>query len=694
MSVLTKIRGRARERAGRLTRSTFGEAVVVHPAGGATAEARALAASLPVDPDHLLVVADLQSRPSVEVWEAFAAALPGGRPVVVLPLPVQREIDPRIGQWLAARTGGAVLIPHGQVYRDSGGTLFAHSGPHTGWLRFGDGQGPVWGAKRLPRPAWDFTELAETRGVGECVAEPLPAGMWLRPAGSEAATVSGRMRLTRTIPCHRDEPVIVLGGPGLPDLPMADVVAFWQTLPAEVRATAWFARFGGIGLPEGTAFGPALADALGAEVRCHTGIPGGAPPDVFAVRPDGSYGWKTFAKSFVHRPGGVTELLAHRSPVEGLSEVSPGVYQCEPEIVAEVVESGLWVRPAGEAPARAPMATLDPVRALVHYETSPRERADRLRAAAERLVRQLDYATSLATVLVPHVAPAPEPVEPDEPRPDEDDSPLPVLSRIMDTLLLPRVSEADPIPRQARARDTEVGWLRQVLAGEFAEHAGPAEATIAANPSWLAKASHDDLLAGLIAARVYLAGRGFDLDAEPHWGPQAARFARHVISGLEPLPPHQGTAVTTLELGEAQWAHCLRNPVLLEPGFLHLVTEPRAEQRGNVDLLVWSVTGRRTSVLEPGQDGLPDRVVFLPGTTFRVVDSVPPGEGYRGWIALREVPTDDPAAAEPDEEILELLGHDVEGWVDREPRQPIPAAIAERFRVMPGRLLEGAADAG
>ncbi|WP_033288608.1 hypothetical protein [Amycolatopsis jejuensis] len=619
MSVLTRFRGRARSTAAEvprstagLTRSTVGEAVVVHDVDdtvGVTAEARALAESLPVDPDHLYVVADLPAQPTPDMWEAFVAALPeGGRPVVVLPIPLHREIDPQLGHWLAARTGGVVLTPRGPIHRDARGALFAHAGPDTGWLRFGSGPDPVWGAKRLPRPAWEFPVLAETRSVGKSVAEPLPAGMWLRPAGPDSAVAGARVRLTRTMPC-RDEPVIVLGGPGLPELPVADVAAYWQALPVEVQATAWFVKFGPVG-----AFGTALADELDAKIRCYAGIPAGWAPDVFTVRADGSYGWNTFAKGFAHRRGQDPELLVHRPPVADLPEVSPGVYQCGPGVVVEVVESGLWVR-SGRGPV--PDAPLDPVRVLVHHEP-----AEHVRAAAENLVRRLDYPTALVSVLAPT---APEPVVP-----DEDDEQLPMLSRLMETIVLPRIS---------------------------------VEAA-------------DDPLA---AVRKYLSGDG---PARP--------------AAFEVLPMHEGAAVTTLTPADVQWAQCQTAQTLVEPGYLHVVTEPCIAQEGNVDVLVWSVTGRRTESAEPATGGVPDRVVFLPGTRFRVLDSVGPEDGQRGWIALREVPADEPAvaAAEQDEEILDVLSREVEGWLDSEPRQRIPESAAHWFTTLPGCPAEGLRDAG
>lgn len=273
---------------------------MVHVADGGTAEARALAASLPADPDHELVVADLPSDSPAEVWESFATALPKGRrPIRLVPGRHPREIGPHVGQWLSERTGRAVLAPYGLTHQGAAGSLFVHSRASSGWGYFRQGQPPKWEAKRFPRPAWDSPAVAEVRKAGAgSVAEPLPAGMWIRPGGADDWFAAGRAKLTRTLPCQPDVPVIVLGAPGVADLELADVAAFWWTLPADVRAKARFVRFGGVALPEGTALGQAVADVLEVEVRCYTGIPVGSPdaPDVFAPRSDGSHGWSTFAQ--------------------------------------------------------------------------------------------------------------------------------------------------------------------------------------------------------------------------------------------------------------------------------------------------------------------------------------------------------------------------------------------------------------
>ncbi|MFC4078515.1 hypothetical protein [Amycolatopsis samaneae] len=395
MPLLTRLRRSAR--AGK--NAVAGAAVAVHAGDGGTDEARALAASLPVDPDHQVVVADLPAESPIEAWESFAAGLPKDRrPVRLVPGRPPLEISPSIPPWLAERLGRPVLAPYGRVHRGAAGALFVHSGPRTGWGWFRPKQPAAWTAKRFPLPAWESPALAEVVAAGTgAVAEPLPAGMWIHPAGADEKFARERLGLVGTLPCQPGTPVIVLGSAEVPGLDPGDVAAFWRTLPAEVRDSAWFVLLGGLKVPEGGAAGPALAAAIGTEALCYNGIPVGSPdaPEVVALRQDGGQGWRTFARGFAYRPGETRpRLRGHRVPVGDLPEIVPGVYRYTPDVVVEIVQSGLWVRSldsdgvgTGDTARSVPV---DPACALVLYEAADPATADRLRAAAEGLIKGLD----------------------------------------------------------------------------------------------------------------------------------------------------------------------------------------------------------------------------------------------------------------------------------------------------------------
>jgi hypothetical protein len=406
MSLLTKIRARA---GAGLARTRIGAVVVVHAPDGVTAEARALAAALPADPEHELVVADLPSVSSVEVWKAFVAALPrGNRPLRVVPGQAPHEIAPYVWQWLADRVGRGVLAPYGRTHHVAG-LLFVHSVEHSGWVWFRRNQAPAWKGKRFPRPDWDSIEVGQARTAGfRGVAEPLPAGMWLRPDVGDDVLTTGRARLTRTLPCLPGAPTIVLGAHDVADIELTDIAAFMRTLPPDTAARARFVRFGGVALPDGVPFGQALADVLDAEVCCYTGIPAGTQDalEVLALRQDGSLGRSAFAQAFTHRPRTAPRLSIYRAPFDGLAEVSPGIYWYAPNVVLEIVRAGLWIRPAEQVtdPAGVRTVPLDPAHNLLLYDATDPTQAERLREMAESVLDRLDPANRPATRLMPTTA--------------------------------------------------------------------------------------------------------------------------------------------------------------------------------------------------------------------------------------------------------------------------------------------------
>jgi hypothetical protein len=130
---------------------------------------------------------------------------------------------------------------------------------------------------------------------------------------------------------------------------------------------------------------------------------------VFTVLPDGMLGWNTLAQQLAYRPqatpipAALPELRVYRSPVSGLTEVAPAVYACESDVVVEVVQSGLWVRPAHEVPnaARVRAVPADPLEQLIAFEAADVEQAGRMRAVAEMVLARLDQPTRLVSKLVP-----------------------------------------------------------------------------------------------------------------------------------------------------------------------------------------------------------------------------------------------------------------------------------------------------
>ncbi|MFD9698129.1 hypothetical protein [Lentzea sp. NPDC059081] len=380
----------------------IGNALVVRPKNLLRDEIRDLALGIAADPDHELVIVDLPVDSSFTLWESAAKLLPRKRRGLRLVISGRsRETMTLAGQWLSERLNRTVIAADGSVMCGVDGSLFVDSGWGTGWVRFQPGKAPQPDGKRFPRPFWtEASPLVEVMPTSAgAVAEPLPGGVWLRPRGPESVLRHHRERLIESLPCQPDTCVVVLGCPGALPISTYDITRFWSWLPAEMRAQLRLVKLGPVKLSYDIPYGQVLADELQEQVTCYTGLPVGSrvDPDVYTVRPDGTLGWRTFAEEMTYHPaqGGAVRppaLLTYRDPVVGVEEVAPAVYRYAPNVVLEVVQSGLWVRPDQELP-HAPVvrSTLpDATRHLVLFEDS---HGDVLRQLAEDVLGQLEPAT-------------------------------------------------------------------------------------------------------------------------------------------------------------------------------------------------------------------------------------------------------------------------------------------------------------
>ncbi|MEV0056818.1 hypothetical protein AB0H34_40820 [Saccharopolyspora shandongensis] len=404
MSPLTKRRDDAADRS--MIGHTIGNALVVRPRHALSDEIRDLALGLAADPDHELVVVDLPADSSFAVWESAAKLLPRKRRGVRLVIGGRsRETTALAGQWLSERLNSPVIAPDGSVMRSVGGSLFVDAGWGTGWVRFQPGKQPKPDGKRFPRPAWEtaacLVEMMPTSAGS--VAEPLPGGVWLRPRGPESALRPHRKRLIETLPCQPDVCAVVLGCPGAPPITIHDITRFWSWLPDELRPQLRLVRFGPLTVPGNMSYYQSIADALGAQITCYTGIPVGSrtEPEIYTLRTDGTLGWRACAEEMTYTPavaGGPAMppvLRSYRAPVFGVKEIAPAVYQYAPDVVLEVVQSGLWLRPPYELPHAPAIRSVEPdaERHLVLFEDDHGDASARLRELAEDVLGCLVPAT-------------------------------------------------------------------------------------------------------------------------------------------------------------------------------------------------------------------------------------------------------------------------------------------------------------
>ncbi|MGW2525008.1 hypothetical protein ACWC09_50310 [Streptomyces sp. NPDC001617] len=397
---------------------SVGGALLVHRGGRVSPQVRAFAGGLAKDPEHTLVIVDLPGDPPAEDWEAVAKLLKRrGRSFRVITGRPSRETAMTVGRLLADRLERTVLIPDGWLLPAAGGVLFVPEDAGSGWLGFQPRRSSAWArlashrraprmSRRFPVPDWDHAVPEGSFATSDGgTAEPVPGGVWLRstdhPEGEQDVH---RRRLAATLLFQSDRLTVVLGCPGSPSLSVEDIERFWERVAPDARPLVRFARYGPVSVPEDSALGQILAERFGQEVTVYGGLPtvgepGTDGPQVRVLGEDGTPGPLAFVDELVYRSAGANRspasppvLRGHHPPLDGMSEVSPGVYQYAPDAVLELTQSGLWLRPpsaSADAPAVHGVPAV-PGRTVVHYDTGTPETAQRLRSLAEEVQQQLD----------------------------------------------------------------------------------------------------------------------------------------------------------------------------------------------------------------------------------------------------------------------------------------------------------------
>ncbi|MGY4681225.1 hypothetical protein ACWIGG_05580 [Micromonospora aurantiaca (nom. illeg.)] len=423
----TRIRdlfGGGKDRPEGVVQHTVGNALVVHAEDAISPEAQSLALSVIEDAENDVVVLDLGEGMPISAWEAMAGVLPRRRRGIrLIACGRHGNSAAMAGQWLSERLNRTVIAPDGDLVRGSAGTLFVHSAPGSGWVRFRPGRPPAWDAKRYPTPRWDRAAIDTRPSSATAEIEPIPAGVWIHSNRDPQVVDPQRQRLTAYVPCQAETMTVLLGCPGTPPLSLDDVVRFWRGLDEENRQRVRFVQFGEVRIPEGEAFGQALADLLNTDVTCYTGVPIGSPHryEIRTVLPDGAFGWAPYALELSYTPRAHPNsrarrptVLSHRPPLAGAEEVAPRVYWFAPGAVVEVVQTGLWVRSTAE-PKNAEQvrsAMLDAGSGTLVFDDTVHSTAHRMRELALDLAARVDgmagtsRALMPASVLVPGAKPA------------------------------------------------------------------------------------------------------------------------------------------------------------------------------------------------------------------------------------------------------------------------------------------------
>ncbi|PRY29566.1 hypothetical protein [Pseudosporangium ferrugineum] len=200
-------------------------------------------------------------------------------------------------------------------------------------------------------------------------------------------------------------------------------------------------------------------------------------------------------------------------------------------------------------------------------------------------------------------------------------------------------------------------------------------------------------LAEAVALRWYLSRGGAVIDPVLCNGDDGPHRPITVmaVAALARLPRYVGAVTYARTPGPEEWEMYQDAPLVTDWGFVHALAEPCALQDGDTDVVIWSLTGALTGLLEPEDDaGVTDRVVFTPGTTFKLLDLTPPADGRRGRILLREVGSDEhdglagSTTLSADREAAIAMLRELRGWESSSSLARTRPGATVRFDRLPG----------
>ncbi|WP_344863407.1 hypothetical protein [Amycolatopsis ultiminotia] len=294
----------------------------------------------------------------------------------------------------------------------------------------------------------------------------------------------------------------------------------------------------------------------------------------------------------------------------------------------------------------------------------------------------------------PDAGAAPEPAAAPQP-----EAKTPVVKASAALLFQPTPSAEATALLPKRGVNKEREWLRKSLGAEYGLMSNTAARILSEHPGFqgVLSTSSEEVLTDAVAVQLYLSVKGAAIDGGLRRGVNGPHvpIARCVVAGLSRLPSHRGPSTFAAALPSSAWPLLEAQKVLTEWGFLNTLTQPASVVADETDVLVWSITGRRTKLLEPVDAGVANRVLFVPGTSFKVLEARKPDGAARGVVLLREltaseidehgrVATD---RVSLDELAMTSLRRTLETWAEAGEdlaRTVVDEQAAERFGALPG----------
>jgi hypothetical protein len=332
---------------GRLRIDEVGRCLVVS-AGRISRRGAWAARMLPAEESRVTVIApDAVATRMPELAERLWRWVPGASESVRLVMAGAAATDgehPSPAQQLSELLGVEVIAPDGRPLAVPGGSLFVTGTGRDGgaWVRLRPGRPARRDGRRYPAPEWepDLAGFVDP-GIAGVDVEEVPAGLWVRWAGTAGASDLGF-----AVPVHRATMALLVSRAGDPPLRNADLRRVAQALPVALWDRLAVVPYGDEPVA-GARLGAVVSVAANRVVPVRTGLPlcrQGGGIQVVAVGPDGEPAWSPFAHTLAWPPHGGSRLLGWTPPASRLLPVGPGQLQLNERWLVEVIEAGLWLR--------------------------------------------------------------------------------------------------------------------------------------------------------------------------------------------------------------------------------------------------------------------------------------------------------------------------------------------------------------
>ncbi|MEV6024714.1 hypothetical protein [Streptomyces sp. NPDC052036] len=197
---------------------------------------------------------------------------------------------------------------------------------------------------------------------------------------------------------------------------------------------------------------------------------------------------------------------------------------------------------------------------------------------------------------------------------------------------VPKGSACAVLPERGTSKERD--WVRRTFSTQYNAAAGTVSRVMSESPGLRggSRGEAGDALTDLVAVRLYLSGESRQVDEavrSAQVGPHIP-LARCVAAGLRRLPSYRGAAMLRAPATAMEREWYREGRLTTEWAFCTAYAAPHPGPENGTDFLIWSMTARRTSLIDPSE---PNRVVFLPGTTFKVLR---PSDG-EGPVLMREL---------------------------------------------------------